>query len=173
MDKENNNKKDIRQDVIKFISNNYKSIIFSSFVVQLNFLIIQLFFNKSNIVLNLLSTIIPIFIILIFKDYKDVDDEKVSIKFRGMILIGLMLMFNHILINFFNVLSKSNGNGRFLGILLFFDIGIIIAFIGLSVQEGIAEMFENIEAQNYSKILLKLKKKKLNREMQLLVMKLI
>lgn len=151
MDKENNNKKDIRQDIIKFISNNYKAIIFSSFVVQLNFLIIQLFFNKSNIVLNLLSTIIPIFIILIFKDYKDVDDEKVSIKFRGMILIGLMLMFNHILINFFNVLSKSNGNGQFLGILLFFDIGIIIAFIGLSVQEGIAEMFEKIETQNYSK----------------------
>lgn len=138
------------KDILPIIAKNYNYIIFGVLLLQLNIVVFQLFFSKSSLVLNTILASASIFSILMFKDLKGIEDNHVPFKFRTAVLLSLLSLFNHIALNLLDMITKSAGNKSFFGILIFLDVTTVIGFIGLIFQEGISELFESLESQNYT-----------------------
>ena len=145
----NEEKKDFKEtELFKVLTEQFNIIVIVSIVIQLNLVLMQLFFGKSSLILSLIAIIFPITYYLLFKDMRT-KKGKSSIYFKIMLILLAILLVNHISLEFFSVLTKGKIGG-IKNILYMFDFGIIIGFIGISSQEGVSDFLTEIEKANYS-----------------------
>lgn len=152
MEKEKKEKKPLiskDSELFKAIANYFGVGSICLFFLELNLLVGQLFFKKSSIILIVISIILSISFYLIFKDSTEDKARKVGkICFRGCLLVGTMLILNNYILEFVLSITKDGSLTKISNVIFMLDFGLVIAFIGLSPQEGFKEAMANIDETN-------------------------
>lgn len=122
--------------------------------LQLNLLIGQLVFKTSNLILNVIVATLSISFYLIFKDIAEDKQKKFGFfMFRLYILILITLFINDSLLGVLLSISEGSPLKGMTNVLYMLDMGLLVAYIGLSAQEGFKS---NINKLNEANILAKM-----------------
>lgn len=127
-----------------FILKNFVSIFIGIGILEIGLIFEQLIFKQTNFIVSILFCIIPMFMLLVVKDFKSINKSfiKNAIKFQ-ILIIGLIIVNQIILESLYAIITKGQAIG-ILNIVYMFDVGIIIGFIGLIGQDFFTDFLDNL-----------------------------
>lgn len=141
----------VESEAFNFITNNFTTVIIGLLFLQSNILVGQLFFKKSSLILCVLISVVSMMILMLGKDNaKDTSKKFITSCFKCMLALCVMLILNHLIIDFISTITKGNTNVSFLNILYMLDFGIIVGSIGINAQEGVQDFLTKLLEYNYS-----------------------
>lgn len=140
-----------KEDVQKFTSSdffqlckeNYFTVAICLFFMLFSVLGFQLVVQTSNLILSVLTSVLPLFFYLLMKDLLEEKQQKLALVFFKIeLLFSVAVVLNDVFLSVFRSVSDTID---FSFIIYLVDFGLVLAYIALGVGKAFQDLYEKID----------------------------